>query len=97
MFFWDLKEQQEGEKKKRVETERGSELVGVDVDANGDEEDGDEAEVDDGVNSDGGSARLHAAKLHHPVSTRDLEQKTGVSNTNSTNATRTGPQSAIFV
>ncbi|KAH7865243.1 hypothetical protein Vadar_004100 [Vaccinium darrowii] len=62
--------------KKRVETERGSELVGVDVDANGDEEDGDEAEVDDGVNSDGGSARLHAAKLHHPVSTRDLEQKT---------------------
>ncbi|RZS11111.1 hypothetical protein BHM03_00042416 [Ensete ventricosum] len=49
--------------------------AGVDVDADGDEEDGEESEVEDGVDEDGEAARLHVAELHHPPPGRQLEQQ----------------------
>ncbi|RRT82711.1 hypothetical protein B296_00004595 [Ensete ventricosum] len=41
-------------------------LAGVDVDADGDEEDGDEGEVDDGVDEYGDAAGVEVGELHHP-------------------------------
>ncbi|WOK97441.1 hypothetical protein Cni_G06149 [Canna indica] len=49
--------------------------AGVDVDANGDEEDGDETEEDDGVDEYGDAAGLEVAELHHPVPPRQLKQQ----------------------
>lgn len=51
----------------------GLSLPGVDVDADGDEEEGDESEVDDGVDENGGAARVEVAELHYPPAPRDLE------------------------
>ncbi|KAI4383620.1 hypothetical protein MLD38_009432 [Melastoma candidum] len=57
--------------------ERGGEgsSAGVDVNADGHEEDGDEAEEYDGVDEDGEAAGAHAAELHHAMVPRDLEQQ----------------------
>lgn len=51
------------------------ELAGVDVNADGNEEDGDEAEVDDGVNQNGGSTGLHVPKLRDSSPAWYLEEK----------------------
>ena len=49
--------------------------AGVDVDANGDEEDGDKAEVDNGMDEDRDAACLHVPEIHHTVVSRQLEQQ----------------------
>ncbi|KAK3020559.1 hypothetical protein RJ639_046909 [Escallonia herrerae] len=50
-------------------------LSGIDVDADGNEEDGDEAKVDDGVDKDRNPARLHITELHHSPLPRNLIQQ----------------------
>lgn len=48
---------------------------GVDVNANGDEEDGNETKEDDGVNHNGGDACVHVTELNHSIPTRYLKQQ----------------------
>lgn len=48
---------------------------GVDVHADGDDDDGEYAEVEDGVDEDGEAAGAHVAQLHHPRPRRQLEQE----------------------
>lgn len=54
---------------------RGGWLTGVDVDADGEDENGSEGEEDDGVNEDREATGLEAAELHQPAVARDLEQQ----------------------
>lgn len=52
-----------------------SNLVCVDVNADGNEKDGDDAKINDGMNQNGEAACMHVSKLHHSTSSRQLKQQ----------------------
>lgn len=53
----------------------GRSLVGMDVDADGNEKDGDDAKINDGMNQNREAACMHVPKLHHSASSRQLKQQ----------------------
>lgn len=50
-------------------------LVGMDVNADGNEKDGDDTKIYDGMNQNREAACMHVSKLHHSTSSRQLKQK----------------------